>query len=201
MKKTIVIFILVGLIFSGSFRLVSATIESVDPVSFPNPLGSTTTAEGLVANVIEGLEAIVVSLAIVFVVVGGIMYMLSFGNEQNMERAKKVITASMIGLAVVVSARTFLQEIWNILGSGSGVASPGGLELSDIVENVLDLVLSLIGVIAIISMIIGGGMYLTSYGDTDKTERGKKILVGSIIGLVIALGSLILVKQIVNLIQ
>lgn len=181
--------------------MVSATIESVDPVSFPNPLGSTTTAEGLVANVIEGLEAIVVSLAIVFVVVGGIMYMLSFGNEQNMERAKKVITASMIGLAVVVSARTFLQEIWNILGSGSGVASPGGLELSDIVENVLDLVLSLIGVIAIISMIIGGGMYLTSYGDTDKTERGKKILVGSIIGLVIALGSLILVKQIVNLIQ
>lgn len=185
--------------------LITPVLSFADESSivFDNPLGSTNTVQGLVSNVISALEAVVVSLSIVFIVIGGIMYMTSFGNDQAMERAKKMVTASLIGLAIVLSARTFLQEIWNILGigSGSGIASPGGLPLSVIVARVLSFLLSIVGILAMISLVVGGSMYLTAYGDEKRMEQGKKVAIGSVIGLVIALAALLVVRQVINLIQ
>lgn len=201
MKKKLILFLFCTLCVSLIFSSAVLAGDDPDTVIFNNPLG-VETVDGLVSTVITGLEKIVGSLAIVFIVVGGIMYILSFGNDQNMERAKKMITAALIGLAIVISSRTFLQEIWNILGAGSGtsVASPGGRPLADIVASILSFLLSIVGIIAMISLVVGGSMYLTSYGNERTMERGKKIAISSVVGLVIALASLIIVRQITKII-
>jgi hypothetical protein len=48
--------------------------------------------------------------------------------------------------------------------------------------------------------VIGGGMYLTAYGDEKKIDSGKKIVTYAIIGIVVALSALVVVRQIANLV-
>ena len=125
------------------------------------------------------------------------MYMASAGDEKKVETAKSIIGAALIGLAIAVAAPTFLQTIVTIFSSGTMevAAAP---DLTGIVGRVLTFLLSVVGGLAIIGLITGGIMYLTAYGDEERIEKAKKILVNSIIGIVVCLGSLLVVNQVTN---
>ncbi len=70
------------------------------------------------------------------------------------------------------------------------VSNPGGSSnLSELVENVLSWVLSVAGSIALLMLVVGGIMYITSAGDEQKIAVSKKIITWTILGLVIILAS------------
>lgn len=167
---------------------------------FPNPLKFTTVSE-VVNSLLDNLRGIVALIAIVFIIIGGVMYMMSSGNEKMIESAKKTITASLIGMAIVLAAPTFLKEIKAILG-GSGdewTDVDKALTIKEIALRVVDFLLSVIGILGIIGLVIGGVFYLTAYGDEDRIDTGKKILTASLIGIAIAIASVVLVRQIASL--
>jgi hypothetical protein len=66
----------------------------------------------------------------------------------------------------------------------------------DIGSNVLNFLLSIVGIIAIIALVVSGIMYLISFGDERRMEIAKKSVKYSIIGIVIALGAMVLVKMV-----
>lgn len=72
--------------------------------------------------------------------------------------------------------------------------------LSDIVMSVLQFVLTIAGVIAVLSIVIAGIMYMTSGGNTERVGFAKKALIGGIVGLSVVLLSLIIVSTIVSLV-
>ncbi len=65
----------------------------------------------------------------------------------------------------------------------------GGLadssSLSDLIFKVLKLLLGLAGAIAVVLVVIGGFQYLTSAGNEEQAESGKKTLINAAIGLVV----------------
>jgi len=166
-------------------------------ICFQNPIGACSVKK-FVSNLLGRLQGIIALIAIVVIVIGGIMYMASFGNEEAMKKAKSVIGAALIGLALTLAAPSFIKEILLIL-EGSNV-NPGDIDsaltVQEILLNILNFLLSIVGIIAIIAMILGGRMYLTSSGDEEEAKKGKQIITYAVIGIVIALGSLIVVKQI-----
>jgi hypothetical protein len=171
-------------------------------VTFPNPLGFKTVIEFL-NKFLASLRGVVAVIAIIFIVLGGIMYMLSAGSEKMITRAKMCWTGAVVGLAIVLAAPSFLKEIMTILGANvdtGGNVTQSTLTLFQIATNVLNLLLSVLGIIAIISLVVGGGMYLTSYGDEKRIETGKKIIQFSIIGIIIALGAVVIINEISRLI-
>jgi hypothetical protein len=172
--------------------------SSNSETTFPNPLRFNSIQEVL-TSLLVNLRAIVVTLCIVFIVLGGLLYITSAGNQKRIDTAKACITGAVIGFAIVLAAPTFLIEIKKILGDTS-TAAPAGLSLLEIATRVLELLLSILGIIAIISIVIGGGMYLTAYGDEKKIDTAKEIIKYSILGIVVALGSLVIVRQIAALI-
>jgi predicted peptidase len=128
------------------------------------------------------------------------MYMVSAGNEKAITKTKATITAAVIGFAISISAETFLKEIWSI--TGATVTGPSsGSSFSTIANNALKTLLSLVGVLGIIGMIMGGIMYLTAYGDEKKATKGKDILLYSIIGVAIALGSVVILSQVDSIVS
>ena len=132
------------------------------------------------------------------------MYMMAAGDETMITRAKKTWTGAAIGFAIALASPTFLKEIKKILGGGGTGGSveswvDSALTINEIAINVLELLLSVIGIVAIISLVIGGGTYLTAYGDEKRLDSAKKIVKFSIIGITVALASLIIVKQIARL--
>ncbi len=50
---------------------------------------------------------------------------------------------------------------------------------------VINTLIGFSGVVAILFLIVGGFFYLTSAGNEEQSEKGKKILVNSVIGLVV----------------
>ena len=74
-------------------------------------------------------------------------------------------------------------------------------KLSGVALNALDFLLSVFGIIAIISLIVAGIIYLTAGGSEKRIETAKKITLYSIIGIAVALAAMVIVRQIAGIIN
>ncbi len=168
-------------------------------IVFNNPL-QYDTVEQVLGSILSTLRAIIVVLSLVFIVIGAIMYITSSGDEGRMKTAKGAITASMIGLAIGIAAPSFLKEIGNILGWNSVNSDEvqAAKTLTQIASDVLKFLLSIVGILGIVMLVVGGLTYLTAAGDEDRIDTGKKIVKYAIIGILVSLASLVLVSQIAS---
>ena|SRR5580704_9813428 len=97
--------------------------------------------------------------------------------------------------------QTGLQNVGNQIGSGNtGLFSPTD-SVSDVIGKVVEILLGLSGAIAVLFVIIGGFLYLTSAGNEEQASKGRKDITYALIGLSIIILSYIIVNVIVNLIQ
>lgn len=166
-------------------------------VEFTNPLRFTT-VEGFLGSIMTALQRIIVTLALVFIVIGAVLVLTSAGSPDMVERGKKAITAAIIGLAIGIAAPSILKELSGILGWGttSDPSVDAAMTLSQIALRVLDFLLGIAGVLVLIMIVIGGIMYLTSAGDPERADRGKKIFTYSVIGIIITMSAMVIVRQI-----
>lgn len=70
--------------------------------------------------------------------------------------------------------------------------------ITGILTNILNFLLSVLGVIGIIGLVWSGILYLTAGGDERRLRLAKYIVTTSGIGLIIALGSLVMVTQLTS---
>jgi type IV secretory pathway VirB2 component (pilin) len=161
--------------------------------TFGNPIGANS-IEAVLGNIMNYLRGIAGTIAVIFIIIGGIMYMVSGGSKETTERAKKTLICAIAGLAIVLAAPLFYQEIKAVL-SGS---NPGSA-LQQLLLNILKLLLAIVGFLAIISMVVGAIWMFTAVGDEERYELGKKTAGYSILGLVIALSALIIANQVTSL--
>ena len=66
------------------------------------------------------------------------------------------------------------------------------------VNDVINLLLSVSGLIAVAVIIYGGFTISTSAGDVGKVARGRKIIVDALVGMVIALLAYVIVNLVLN---
>jgi glucose uptake protein GlcU len=81
--------------------------------------------------------------------------------------------------------------------------NPGlpGSQQSDakgLVGNIINIILPVVGIVAVLFIIIGGFQLITSRGNEEQAESGKKTLTNAIIGLVVILLSYVIVNVIIN---
>ncbi len=87
--------------------------------------------------------------------------------------------------------KSFAQE--NKLGEGKST--------KEILQSVVKWLLSLIGTIAVISLLYGGFLYITSTGEEKQAEKAKTLILYSVIGLIIIGLSAIIVNVVISLTQ
>ena len=177
----------------------ATTTGTPQTFTFTNQLQFNTVQDLLTKGLLPALQGIIVVLAIIFIVIGGILYITSTGDDKRMETAKACITGALIGLALAIAAPSFLKQISIILNWNGASAVSSAPTLSTIALNVLNFLLGIVGILAIIMMIVGGVMYLTSAGDEDRIDTAKKIILYSIIGIAVSLAALVIVRQIAAL--
>jgi len=111
--------------FVLSFFLPTMTLAAVNPncnTSFLKFLCSTKDAPGLkeLNKVPEVIKNIIISiggiLTVLAFVIGGLMYITSAGNNNQTDKAKKVLTAATIGLILIISARAILGVFVKLMG-------------------------------------------------------------------------------------
>lgn len=182
----------------------NASSAASGTVSFGNPLGSITTVDGLLGSILTAARNVVVILAIIAIVIGGIMYIFAGVNEGMIKAGKAAITYALVGIAVVIAAPAFLKEIITVLGgASSGVVNTAplsnALTFAQIGTNILNFLLSIVGILGIIGLVLGGTFYLTAAANPKQAEKGREITTYSLVGITIALAAMILVRQIAKL--
>lgn len=70
----------------------------------PSSLGGPATIGDLVRIVTNLLLGVAGSVAVIFIIVGGIQYVTSAGNDQNTKKAKDTITNAVLGLIIAILA-------------------------------------------------------------------------------------------------
>lgn len=164
--------------------------------SITNPISANSFSQ-LFQQMMNYFKSIAGTIAVIFIIVGGVMYMLSAGSKDMMERAKKTLVYALAGLAIVTAAPLFLSDVQLILKGGGGSGSSG---LMTVALNVLRLLLSIVGILGIIGLMIGAIWMFTSAGDEDRLTMGKNAVKYSIIGIALAAGALVIIRQVIVLV-
>lgn len=85
---------------------------------------------------------------------------------------------------------------------GDGVKKVGGdnagMSLEDGIKNVVNVLLFLLGAIAVIMIIIGGIRYATSNGDAGAIKGAKDTILYAVIGLIVAILAYAIVNFVVG---
>lgn len=76
----------------------------VAALTAPSGLGGPATVGDIAKIVTNLLLGIAGSVAVIFIIVGGIMYATSAGNDQQVQKAKSTITNAVIGLVIAILA-------------------------------------------------------------------------------------------------
>jgi hypothetical protein len=77
----------------------------------------------------------------------------------------------------------------NLCGPGGDVQLQSLSDIYIVIGNVIQLVLSIAGALAVIMIIVGGIFYAISAGDPGRIKRAKDIITQAITGLIIILGA------------
>lgn len=104
--------------------------------------------------------------------------------------------------ALGLSLNDFRDSVYrpeNLPGADASGISPE-TKVNDIVNYLINLVLYASGSIAVLMIVIGGVMYVTSLGDSEKAEKAKKIIQYALIGLFTVILAYAAVTNVISLI-
>ena len=96
------------------------------PVQIPDPLGGVKDPRDLLGRIIGASLGIVGSIALLFFLWGGFLWMTSGGNAERVELGKRTIMWATLGLAVIFLAYAMIKTVLCLLtGSCGGFTSSG----------------------------------------------------------------------------
>ncbi len=90
-------------ISDGSVQGVSKNLNDISGANGAN-ISGTNSIPQIIANVVKFVLAISGMILLVLVIYAGIMWMTSSGNPEKIGKAKKLLTSSAVGLAIILGA-------------------------------------------------------------------------------------------------
>lgn len=72
-------------------------------------------------------------------------------------------------------------------------------DVQELLNNVIDAILGIVGVVAVAMIVYGGVQIMISGGDSKKLEDAKKTITSAIIGLIIALLSYAIINYVLEI--
>ena len=112
---------IVKVIITSATVLLSATPAYAISQTITSPVGNNiTTVNQLVGIVFNILIGLVGALAVIFIIIGAIRYILARGDAKATDAARGTITAALIGLVIAILAILIVNVITGLFGA-SGI--------------------------------------------------------------------------------
>ncbi len=149
----------------------------------------------IASGVLDMIRVFIPSVAVLFVIIAGIRLVLSQGDQEKANKAKTMLTWAIIGLIVAGLAELVVYQI---------IFPDAGTRLSDpyafnrLIITMTNFVSGFISTVAVVMMIYAGYLYVVS-GGGEGVEKAKKIVMGAVIGLLLAMAAFALVNTFVKL--
>lgn len=120
-----------------------------------------------------------------------------------MKKTKQVI----LGLAVVIGLTASALPVATVgaadldpctLDASSNLCTTSTTDINDVFKTIVNVLLFIIGAVAIIMIIVSGIRYTTSGGNANSVAAAKNTLLYSVIGLVVAIFAYAIVNWVVG---
>ena len=104
-----------------TLNLKNAFTAPLGLVAGPNGAGYNTTQspENIISLVITTVLSFIGVIFLVLAIYGGYMWMMARGNEQQVEKAKGILTNAIVGLVIVLTAYVVSWFIISVLGGAT----------------------------------------------------------------------------------
>lgn len=117
------------------------------------------------------------------------------------KNAGTILSAFVLAFAVfMIGDAVVAQDLITPADNPSAVSGATGGESSfrSIVLTIVNFILGFLGLVAVLFVIYGGFLYVTSAGNGEKVDQGKKIITYAVVGIVIILISFALINTILG---
>jgi type IV secretory pathway VirB2 component (pilin) len=104
-----------------------------------------------------------------------------------------VMVLSIFALPAVVSAQDLDLGLENAAGIGLG-----DKDLKDSINSIIQIILSFLGILAVIIILWGGFIWMTAAGDDTKVGKAKSLIISGIVGIVIILSAYIIANFVIT---
>lgn len=151
-------------------------------------------ASTFAAGVTGLIRIFIPSIAVLFLVIAAFRLLISRGDTEQLGKAKTQITWAILGIIVAGLAEII---VFRVLFPAQGSRIPDAAEFSNLVVTMTNFISGFISTIAVIMIIYAGYLYVTSLGG-DGIEKAKKILIGAVVGLLIAMAAFGLVNTFIK---
>lgn len=154
--------------------------------------------------VITFIKYIIGSVAVVFIVRNGLRLVISGENEEEVSKDKKNILWGLLGLILILVSNSVINDVFFKIDAGTypgleavrPAISPA--RLIQEIAGITNLVASIAGPFAILSLLAGGLMYAVAAGNEETIGKAKKIILWSLVGLLIIYGAFAIVSTFVS---
>lgn len=150
-------------------------------------------------TLIKGIYSLILSVlatvAIFVLVLSAFRLITSYGEEESINKQKKRITMAIIGLILAAVGEFVVKGIVFPEGGTKGIDVAAAQKL---VYNFTNFISAFIGAGAFAMLFYGGYLYVVSAGNEEQTGKAKKIIIGAVIGILIAFAAFGIVTTLTN---
>lgn len=105
--------------------------------------------------------------------------------------AKKVLrfAAVVAPAATMIASRAVYADVPSQVTQGvneAGAAEAGGQSLTSIFASIVNVLLEIVGAIAVIMLVVGGLQFVLSSGDSKRVESARNTILYAVVGLIVA---------------
>jgi len=108
-----------------------------------------------------------------------------------------LVIALLVGIFVVPIASAQLIQPGDVPESIAG-ATGGESDVKVLVRTIVDYFLAFLGFLATIMIIYGGILYVTAAGNQENADKGKKLIMYAVVGIIIILLSYAIVSTVLQ---
>lgn len=107
------------------FSTVPAMAQLISPTDQPGRLAEATGGQGsfrdLLLTFLNFFLGFLGIVAVIMVIYGGILYVTAAGNQENIDKGKKIIMYAVVGIVIILLAFALVNTLLSGLGAGADV--------------------------------------------------------------------------------
>lgn len=141
------------------------------------------------------LQFFVGAIAVFMIVFSGVRLIASAGNDEAITKTKKQLQWAIVGLILVGISELLVKRI---IFPDAGASLPDVQAARALIRDITNFASSFIATVAIAFLMYGGVLYVTAAGREEQTTKAKKVVLGAIIGIFVALAAFALVNTFIQ---
>jgi len=177
---------------------ISTGIDPADEQSLILEMGRAN-ARILVLNYVKYFQTFIGAVAIFMLFLAGFKMISASGNEEVVTKQRKMITWVFLGLAIILIAETFVTIFLPEVDSEILFTSSTAIESFSVqIGGFANFLLTFLGGISVLAMIAGAVYFVSAVVNSEQAEKGKKIMLAAMLGIIVAISSFALVSTILS---